>query len=165
MATSGVGPAGPSGLWLSRALCTSWRSSKSFPVACNLSDNKKLSESLLDVSSLAFKKDTSIPSSARDNSDWKSIFVASPVDDELGVVEAVNKTLEFSLGPATEVVLFISCNDSLSEEIVTSFFLLDIFVFFSLLFFLDFLNLSHLLDIFRMCSFSQDVQQSIHCLM
>ena len=42
MATSGVGPAGPSGLWLSRALCASWRSSKSFPVACNLSDNKKL---------------------------------------------------------------------------------------------------------------------------
>jgi len=42
MTTSGVGPAGPSGLWLSRALCTSWRSSNSFPVACNLSDNKEL---------------------------------------------------------------------------------------------------------------------------
>ena len=76
---------------------------------------------------LGFKKDTSIPSSARDNSDWKSIFVASsvktnhqertlkrlrntdakqdvrnnskdqqlPVDDEFGVVEAVNKTCEW----------------------------------------------------------------------
>lgn len=47
MATSGVEPAGPSGLWLSRALCTSWRSSKSFPVACSLSDNKELQDERL----------------------------------------------------------------------------------------------------------------------
>lgn len=42
MTISGVGPVGPSGLWLSRAFCTSWRSSNSFPVACNLSDNNEL---------------------------------------------------------------------------------------------------------------------------